>query len=243
MATPMATQLTYEGLLDEVFGLSCGQVRVEAEGEAKWGGWEVDDKGRRRALVPWQLQAQGAMDMHILTVKVVVCCLQATGARCTAHLQSQSHSHRHALCRPPAEVVVRSCSHNRIHTHAATLFAGPGRKVYGLNSADAVFKETRDRFYIGARKWLNETLRCAAAAAAADRMEAKARDVMIRLSGPLMSQLYVSGRLWPWGPTWMDRHAALPLQAQSPPPPCRAEGASAVLVHHVVAEQKGFFSA
>ena len=33
--------------------------------------------------------------------------------------------------------------------------------MYGLNSADAVFKETRDRFYIGARKWLNETLRWA----------------------------------------------------------------------------------
>ena len=30
--TPMATQLTYEGLLDEVFGLSCGQARMEAEG-------------------------------------------------------------------------------------------------------------------------------------------------------------------------------------------------------------------
>ena len=33
LATPMATQLTYEGLLDEVFGLSCGQVRMEAEGK------------------------------------------------------------------------------------------------------------------------------------------------------------------------------------------------------------------
>ena len=33
------------------------------------------------------------------------------------------------------------------------------KKVYGLNSADAVFRETRDKFYVGARKWLNETLR------------------------------------------------------------------------------------
>lgn len=37
--------------------------------------------------------------------------------------------------------------------------AGQPRKVYGLNSADAVFKETRDKFYIAARRWLNETLR------------------------------------------------------------------------------------
>ncbi len=29
----------------------------------------------------------------------------------------------------------------------------------GLNSSDAVFRETRDQFYVGARKWLNETLR------------------------------------------------------------------------------------
>ncbi len=36
--------------------------------------------------------------------------------------------------------------------------------MYGLNSADAVFKETRDRFYIGARRWLNETLRQASMA-------------------------------------------------------------------------------
>lgn len=35
----------------------------------------------------------------------------------------------------------------------------PTKKVYGLNSADAVFKETRDLLYIGARKWLNSTLR------------------------------------------------------------------------------------
>lgn len=32
-------------------------------------------------------------------------------------------------------------------------------QVYGLNSGDAVFRETRDLFYLGARKWLNETLR------------------------------------------------------------------------------------
>ncbi|PRW45043.1 vacuolar -sorting-associated 33-like protein [Chlorella sorokiniana] len=69
MATPMCTQLTYEGLLDEVFGLSCGQCKTEAEG------------------------GQGQ------------------------------------------------------------------RKVTGLNSSDAVFRETRDRFYVGARRWLNETLR------------------------------------------------------------------------------------
>ncbi|KAI7840820.1 hypothetical protein COHA_005466 [Chlorella ohadii] len=32
-------------------------------------------------------------------------------------------------------------------------------QIAGLNSSDAVFRETRDRFYVGARRWLNETLR------------------------------------------------------------------------------------
>eukprot|EP00887_Chlorella_sp_A99_P004182 scaffold23.g4182.t1 len=72
IVTPMCTQLTYEGLLDEVFSLNCGQLRV----------------------------GEGA------------------GAAAAA-----------------------------------------GRKVYGLNSADAVFRETRDQFYGGARRWLNATLR------------------------------------------------------------------------------------
>jgi len=40
-----------------------------------------------------------------------------------------------------------------------TLPAGAPRKITGLNSSDAVFRETRDRFYVGARRWLNETLR------------------------------------------------------------------------------------
>ncbi|RMZ54022.1 hypothetical protein APUTEX25_002599 [Auxenochlorella protothecoides] len=34
-----------------------------------------------------------------------------------------------------------------------------GRKVHGLNSSDAVFVETRDKFYMDARRWINETLR------------------------------------------------------------------------------------
>jgi vacuolar protein sorting-associated protein 33A len=34
-----------------------------------------------------------------------------------------------------------------------------GKKIYGLNSGDAVFREIRDRMYVGARRWLNDTLR------------------------------------------------------------------------------------
>ncbi|KAL4448622.1 hypothetical protein ABPG75_005841 [Micractinium tetrahymenae] len=87
MATPMCTQLTYEGLLDEVFGLTCGQLRAPdagsgASGEAAGGGATTGGSG-----------------------------------------------------------------------------GGGTKKVYGLNSADAVFRETRDQFYVGSRKWLNETLR------------------------------------------------------------------------------------
>ena len=67
MISPMCGQLTYEGLLDEVFNLNCGQLKV------------VGDEG--------------------------------------------------------------------------------GKKIYGLNSSDAVFRETRDLFYLTARKWLNDTLK------------------------------------------------------------------------------------
>ncbi|KAI3426123.1 hypothetical protein D9Q98_008502 [Chlorella vulgaris] len=86
MVTPMCTQLTYEGLLDEVFGLSCGQMKAEAPAAAA----------------------------------------AEAGASSSA---------------------------------SASAGAAPRKKVYGLNSADAVFRETRDSFYVGARKWLNETLR------------------------------------------------------------------------------------
>jgi hypothetical protein len=82
MATPMCTQLTYEGLLDEVLGLGYGQIR----GAAGVGG----GAGGEGAAVP-------------------------AGA--------------------------------------------PPKRVTGLTSADAVFAETRDRFYVGARRWLNDTLR------------------------------------------------------------------------------------
>ncbi|KAL4424634.1 hypothetical protein ABPG77_002252 [Micractinium sp. CCAP 211/92] len=86
MATPMCTQLTYEGLLDEVFGLSCGQLRApDTGGAGSTGSGEAGAGG--------------------------------------------------------------------------TNSGGGTKKVYGLNSADAVFRETRDQFYVGARKWLNETLR------------------------------------------------------------------------------------
>ena len=83
-------QLTYEGLLDEVFGLACGQLRAPDGAAAAAAG----DGG-------------GAA---------------AGGA-------------------------------------AAAAGAAGGKKVYGLNSGDAVFRETRDKFYVGARKWLNDTLR------------------------------------------------------------------------------------
>ncbi|PSC67512.1 vacuolar -sorting-associated 33-like protein [Micractinium conductrix] len=90
IVTPMCTQLTYEGLLDEVFGLACGQLRAPDGAAAAAAG----DGG-------------GAA---------------AGGA-------------------------------------AAAAGAAGGKKVYGLNSGDAVFRETRDKFYVGARKWLNDTLR------------------------------------------------------------------------------------
>lgn len=37
--------------------------------------------------------------------------------------------------------------------------AEAGRKVYGLNSVDAVFQETRGRLYQDARRWINDSLR------------------------------------------------------------------------------------
>lgn len=66
MVTPLCTQFTYEGLLDEVFGLRCGQANVEVDG---------------------------------------------------------------------------------------------AKKVRGLNSSDAVWRETRGLSYLAARRWLHETLR------------------------------------------------------------------------------------
>lgn len=84
MISPMCGQLTYEGLLDEVFGLSCGQLRL------------------------------GQHDGH------------------QQHHQGSEHS--------PSPTPT-------------------SQKIHGLNSGDAVFRETRDLFYIGARKWMNETLR------------------------------------------------------------------------------------
>jgi hypothetical protein len=136
MVTPMATQLTYEGLLDEVFGLSCGQARTEQEG----------GRAPAASLVP-----RGAGEGASQT------CIGGSGAAGIAGWAAESHA---KLARPtPAVCQAMTCQrrpyqHSRFPPHA-----GPGRKVYGLNSADAVFKETRDRFYIGARKWLNETLR------------------------------------------------------------------------------------
>jgi vacuolar protein sorting-associated protein 33A len=88
MISPMCGQLTYEGLLDEVFGLSCGQLRL------------------------------GQHDHH-------------------------QHGSEHS---PPPTT-----------TTSSTTAMSP--KIHGLNSGDAVFRETRDLFYIGARKWMNETLR------------------------------------------------------------------------------------
>lgn len=83
MVTPMCTQLTYEGLLDEVLGLSCGQIRTTAPAAAG-----------------------------------------AVGGSPAAGTSGRSE-----------------------------------RKITGLNSSDTVFVETRDRFYLGTRRWLNETLR------------------------------------------------------------------------------------
>ncbi|EFN56300.1 hypothetical protein CHLNCDRAFT_144693 [Chlorella variabilis] len=88
MVTPMCTQLTYEGLLDEVFGLTCGQMKAEA----------------------------------------------------------------------PAAAAAAAADGGGAGGSSTAASAAP-KKVYGLNSADAVFRETRDQFYVGARKWLNETLR------------------------------------------------------------------------------------
>ena len=94
LALPCLPQLTYEGLLDEMFGLSCGQLRTADTSAAAVAAGAAAEEGG------------GAM---------------------------------------PAP--------------AAAAAAAPPKKVYGLNSSDAVFRETRDRFYVGARKWLNETLR------------------------------------------------------------------------------------
>jgi vacuolar protein sorting-associated protein 33A len=88
MISPMCGQLTYEGLLDEVFGLSCGQLRL------------------------------GQHDHH-------------------------QHGNEHS---PPPTTTTSSTT-------------AMSQKIHGLNSGDAVFRETRDLFYIGARKWMNETLR------------------------------------------------------------------------------------
>jgi hypothetical protein len=87
MISPMATQLTYEGLLDEIMGLAYGQVRPATVASAPTSG-------------------------------------------STSGPSSSRHEH-------------------------VTL----DRKVTGLNSTDPVFVETRDLFYLGARKWLNDTLR------------------------------------------------------------------------------------
>jgi len=84
IVTPMCTQFTYEGLLDEVLGLSCGQIRSEPSTTA----------------VEGSASAAGSLG--------------------------------------------RGDSH---------------KKVSGLNSSDSVFAETRDRFYLSSRRWLNETLR------------------------------------------------------------------------------------
>lgn len=89
MISPMCGQLTYEGLLDEVFGLSCGQLRL------------------------------GQHDHH------------------------QQHGSEHS---PSPSTTTTSTT-------------AMSQKIHGLNSGDAVFRETRDLFYIGARKWMNETLR------------------------------------------------------------------------------------
>jgi vacuolar protein sorting-associated protein 33A len=93
MVTPMCTQLTYEGLLDEILGLSYGQIR---------GG-----------------DAAGAAP-------------STAGGGASA----------------PATSTASSSTANVSE-----------RKITGLNSSDAVFAETRDKFFLGARRWVNETLR------------------------------------------------------------------------------------
>jgi vacuolar protein sorting-associated protein 33A len=95
MVTPMCTQLTYEGLLDEILGLNYGQIRTTGD--------------------------------HTMTSG-------AGGSGSGAGASSSSSS--------------------------TAIPANTGdRKVSGLTSADPVFHATRDLFYVGARKWLNETLR------------------------------------------------------------------------------------
>jgi hypothetical protein len=88
VATPMCTQLTYEGLLHEVLGLSYGQIRPPAAAAVEPG----------------------------------------AGAGGVA-------SPRDAAPAPA------------------------GRRVAGLNSADAAFAATRDLAYPAARRWVNEALR------------------------------------------------------------------------------------
>ena len=125
-----ALQLTYEGLLDEVFGLSCGQLKTEGEGE------------------------RGQLLFASVCLPVVeVCrppaqpCSQRVSLECACTVPSSSHS--------PKFLSTCTCT-----AHVPPCTAGAAaKKVYGLNSADAVFRETRDKFYVGARKWLNETLR------------------------------------------------------------------------------------
>jgi hypothetical protein len=90
MVTPMCTQLTYEGLLDEILGLNYGQIRSSVEQST----------------------------------------ITTAGSSSTP---------------PPPS--------------SSATTAGGDRKVSGLTSADPIFHATRDLFYVGARKWLNETLR------------------------------------------------------------------------------------
>lgn len=92
MVTPMCTQLTYEGLLDEILGLNYGQIRSTIDQSSSIGG----------------------------------------GGAGAGALPSPS---------------------------TASSSKNPDKKVSGLTSADPVFHATRDLFYVGARKWLNETLR------------------------------------------------------------------------------------
>jgi len=92
MVTPMCTQVTYEGLLDEILGLNYGQIRTTIDQSIGVGG----------------------------------------GGAGAAALPSSSSS--------------------------SSSTAG-NKKVSGLTSSDPVFHATRDLFYVGARKWLNETLR------------------------------------------------------------------------------------
>ena len=91
VVTPMCTQLTYEGLLDEILGLNYGQIRSSS-----------------------------------------------------ASVEQSKNTTAAVTSSPPAAAAATTASQ---------------KKVSGLNSADPVFHETRDLFYLGARKWLNETLR------------------------------------------------------------------------------------